>query len=101
MGVGWFEGAVISRAVESDELVESVTEAAEGATDAIDSSVGVTDFVSFGIGPADDLLGNFYDSVENVTDCAAELTSRGVFGAWRGLDVCERRSSHSQCECDQ
>lgn len=100
-GVGWLEGAVVSRAVESDELVKTITNPLESATGSIDHSVGPAGLASVVLGFADDLLGNLNDSVKNVGETTTELTGRGVFAFWRSLNVCLRRDSKPECECDQ
>ena len=76
--VRWLEGAAICGACEGEELVETVTEAAECAVGAIDCAVGVASFASVGIVLADDLLGNFHESVKDVAETTAELAGGGV-----------------------
>lgn len=92
-GVGWLECAVESRAVECYQLVESVTNTLESAAGSVDNTVGPTGLASVGFGLANDLLWNFDDAVEDISNCAAEFTGRGVFSSWRGLDVCVCRHS--------
>lgn len=100
-GVGWLESAVERGAVESNEFVKTVSDAFEAAAGAIDNPVRVCADRTFGLVLANDLLGNFEDSVEDVGECASQLAGGGIFGAWRGLDVGLDRNSHAKCECDQ
>ena len=74
-GVGRLESSVESGAMEGNKLVETIPNALEGAAGSIDNSVRPTNLAAFGIGFADDLLGNLNHSVEDVADSAAEFTS--------------------------
>lgn len=76
--VGGFEGAAVGWASKSEELVEAVTEAFEGAVCAINRSVTPASFRSVTICSANDRLGNFNDAVKDVADCATQLASGGV-----------------------
>lgn len=71
--VRWLESAAVGRAGEGEELVESVTEAFEGAVGAVDCSVAPTGFCTVGIGSADDHFRNFNDTIKDVAECATEL----------------------------
>ncbi len=81
------EGATIGGAGEGEEFVEAVAEAAHGAVGAIDSAVGPAGFAAVGVCLANDLLGDFDESVEDVADGPAEFAGSGVLGSGRCLDV--------------
>ena len=85
--IRWLECAVVSGAVESDELVESVAKALKGAATSVNYSIGPTCLATITIGFADHLLRNFNDSVKDVAKRAAKLASRSVSRAGRRLDV--------------
>jgi len=81
------EGAAIGRASEGEEFVEAISKAAECAMRAIDSAVGVAGFASVSLVLANDLLGDFHEAVEDVTEGTAELAGRSVGRSWWGVDV--------------
>ena len=85
--VRWLEGAAVGRAVESEKLVEAVTEAAEGAMRAVDCAVRPTGFATVLLGSANDHLRDFGDTIQNVPDCATQFAGGCVLGAWRSLDI--------------
>lgn len=100
-GVGGLEGAVVDRAVESDELVETVSEAAEGAAGAVDHSMRPTSFAAVIFSLAHDLLGDFNYPVENVGNSPSQLTGGVVFGAGRNMNVRLDRDGKPEGEKDQ
>lgn len=100
-GVGGLEGSVVSWAVEGDELVETVAHALEGTTCSVNNPVGPANLAAFGVGLADDLLGNLNHAIKNVAEGAAEFAGGGVLSSWRGLNVCLCRHCKAKCECDQ
>ena len=67
------EGAAIGRAGEGEHFVEAVAEALQGAVGAIHRTVGPAGFAAVIVGLADDLLGNFDETVEDVAKAAAKL----------------------------
>ena len=71
----------------SDVFKARAVEAAETAAGAVDHAVGPAGFAAVVIGLADDLLGDFDESVENVADAAAELAGRRVGRSRRSLDI--------------
>ena len=72
-GVRWLEGSVESGPVESNQFVESISNALKGTARSIDNTVRPTGFAAIGFGLADNLLRNFNDSIEDIADGTSEL----------------------------
>ena len=86
--VGGFECSVVSRAVKSDQLVESIAHPGEGPLTAIYDPVGTPSLTPTSASTTKELLGDLGDSVKDVRECAAQLTRGVILGSWRRLNVC-------------
>lgn len=71
--VGWLEGSVEIRSVESHQFAESVSDALKGTAGSVDNTVGPTGFAAVSFGFANNLLGDFNDSIEDIADSTSEL----------------------------
>ena len=93
--VGWLEGAVMGRAVESDELKEAISDTTEHAAAPVNKTKRPASLSAISGRLTDDLLRHFHDTVNEVTQSAAELAGGIKFGSRRSLNVCHHGSSHS------
>jgi len=85
--VRWLEGATVSRAGESEELVEAVAEATERAVGAVNRTVRPACLATVGFVLADDLLWDFNEAVENVADRTSKFPCGSIVGTRRRLDI--------------
>ena len=77
----------MGRAVESNQLVESIAHSLEGSLAAIDNSVRATNLATARTATTEKLLWNLGDPVENIRKGAAQLAGGVILGSWRCLDV--------------
>ena len=85
--IRWLECAVVSWAVEGNQLIESVAHAFEGAACAIGYAVGGSSFATVLIVFTDDLLWDFHEAVKDVAYCPSKFACGGVSRAGRSLNV--------------
>lgn len=85
--IRWLECSIVGGAVESDQLVESVTHPLKGSLAAVHDAVGSTSLPSGRAATTEKLLGDFSDPVKDVCQSAAQLARGVVLGSWRCLDV--------------
>ena len=71
--VWWLEGAVVSWAVEGDELIEAITHTAEHTAGSINKTKRPSGLATVSSGLTRDLLRHFHNTVNNVTQCTAKL----------------------------
>jgi hypothetical protein len=99
LGVRRFERSFVSRAMESEKLVETVSHAAEHALSAADDTYRPTSFASISVRGANDLLGNLHHSIEDVADGTAQFTGRSVLGSRRRLNITVGNAAEAQKSC--
>ena len=87
LGVRGLESAFVGGAMESEEFVESVTEAFEGTLGSAHQSVRPSGVAAINIVLANNLLRNFGKTVENVADRPTQLAGGGVASSWRRLNI--------------
>ena len=92
--VRWLEGAAIGWAVESEELVETVTKTAKCTTRSIYASIWSC-LTTVLILLANDLFWNLDETIHDVAEGAAQLTRGRVSGSWRGLNVGEDNAAQN------
>ncbi len=73
--IRWLEGAAIGWAGESEDFIETIAKAAEGAVGAVDRTIRPASVGTISIIFANDLLWDFNEAVENVADTAAQFAS--------------------------
>lgn len=93
-----FEGSAISRAGKGKEFVKTIAHATKCAMGAIDGTIAPTGFIAILIGLANDLFGDFDNTVEDVAQGATELAGGSVSGCGRGLNI-GRGESRESGEC--
>ncbi len=84
--VGRFECAVVSRAVEGDELIETIAHSLESSLASIDDSVGAS-LATAVASTTEELLGDFGYAIENIGQGTTEFTRGVVLGSRRCLDI--------------
>ena len=85
--VGRLERAVVSRAVEGDEFIETIAHSLESSLASIDDSVGATSLATTVASTTEELLGDFGDAIENIGQGTTEFTRGVVLGSRRCLDI--------------
>ena len=96
-----FECAVVSRAVEGDEFVETIAHSLESSLASIDDSVGAAGLAAAVASTTEELLGDFSYAVENISQSTTELTRGVILGSGRSLDIRIGTARQGKEGCDQ
>ena len=99
LAVGWLESALVGGAMESEELVETISHAPEGTLGSRDKTIRPSASSTTQVVLTRDLLWNLAGAVKNVADSPSELAGRGVLRSRRRLDITIGYAAKAQKGC--